>query len=95
MKNLLKGAAVIACAQLAFVPAASAGAKQDFIKVAENHLAAQYDISASSVKFKQISTTGAFARVYLKVHVSETDKKTVFCKVRKKTKAVEFCKEKG
>lgn len=95
MNRLLSIAAVLASAQLAFLPAANAASKQDYIKLAETHLVEQYKVSPESVRFKQISTTGGFARVYLKVHKSETEKATVFCKIRKKNKTIEFCKEKG
>lgn len=94
MNRFVKAAAFIAAAQLALVPVASAGKKQEYIKLAEETTAQQFNVGADKVRFKQISTTGGFARVYLKVHTSDSEKKTIFCKIRKKNKNVEFCKEK-
>ncbi|MCV6626247.1 MAG: hypothetical protein OIF38_09130 [Cellvibrionaceae bacterium] len=92
MHKLFTVAAVLASAQLAFAPAALAAKKQDYIKIATDFLAADQKVAADTLRFKQISTTGAFARVYMKMYVEGEDNKTFFCKIKKKNKEVKFCK---
>lgn len=93
MKSFIKTAAIVAAAQLVLAPAAFSADKKDFIRVAQQHLAAEYSVDQSNVQFKQINTSGGTARVFLKVRKNDGERVSVSCKVKKRTAELKACKE--
>jgi len=94
MKSSLKTLAVVAAAQLALAPAAFSADKKDFIRIAQDHLATEYNVDRGNVQFKQINTSGGTARVFLKVRKSDGERVSVSCKMKKRTSTLKGCVEK-